>query len=72
MRMFQGEVPLVKRTDRYEIRIYFRSKIIKWYRLRIRAGVVVPDRQAKFTLDEREFSLYKDVIEAIKEAVSKW
>ena len=72
MRMFQGEVPLVKRTDRYEIRIYFRSKIIKWYRLRIRAGVVVPDRVADFTLDEREFALYKEVIEAIKEGISKW
>lgn len=72
MRLYQGEVPLVKRTDRYEIRIYFRSRVIRWYRLRIRAGVVVPDRVADFTLDEREFALYKDVIEAIKEGISKW
>ena len=64
------ERPVVVRTDRQELRLYFNEGAMRVHSLQIRHGEIVPSKAPVFTLRASDFHGYPDTLKALIELVT--
>lgn len=69
------ETPVVSQTDKYQIEIYPRAGVVRFRRLKIKAGIVIPDTKPVFTLYMKDFegyiAVWKDIATAMLAATKR-